>query len=109
MIKEDNYIDLVGFLSMRGKNILWLTQRLKENDYYLPDLKKTISFEKWEYCYSLSQFISGSNLKSDFLKKLVDLVKNNTDNFSLVDRVLTLANVVDNNKFNTLQDLINSN
>ncbi|MBO6119332.1 MAG: hypothetical protein J6P02_02590 [Lachnospiraceae bacterium] len=103
------YIDLAGFLSFDYKDNLWLIEKLKNNNYYLPNLCDSITFEQWKYCHVLSRFLSNTELKYDYIKLLINLVNNNKENFSLNDRVLTLLEVVCNIHFNSLEDFYNSN
>ena len=85
----------------------WLNNKLINNDYYFPNITKSIDYEMWSYCHAIANYCKNSELESDFIQKLRLLIKNNMDNNSLKDRIVTLIKIVSNGKINTIDKLMN--
>ena len=107
--KKNNYTELSAYLQNIHESKKWLNNKLKNNDYYFPNITKSIDYEMWSYCHAIANYCKNSELDSDFIQKLRLLIKNNMDNNSLKDRIVTLIKIVSNGKINTIDELMNSN
>lgn len=62
---------------------------LKENDFFIPDLSKTISENAWGFCHAICGFIMDidKSYKEPLIAVLDNQVKNNPDSLCLKERV----------------------
>ena len=66
-----------------------ISNLLKTNGFFIPDLSKTISYNVWDYCHDICSFITrvNNNLKSDLITSLDRQIMKNPNSKCAKERV----------------------
>lgn len=65
---------------------------LLENNYFLPDLSKTLTYEQWSYCHQVARFASSNQeLVDDFYRHLEQLAREYSGSESAIDKLKALV------------------
>lgn len=62
------------------------------NNFFLPDLSKTIDYDEWNFCHEISQFSKINSLKNELLKVFGNQLINCPNSESLKNRLNFLTN-----------------
>ena len=65
---------------------------LLQNDFYLPDLSKTLSYDSWSYCHEVARFVANNEtMQPSFVELLKKQIINNSQSKSAKEKARALV------------------